>query len=152
MYLPRSCSIVVEYILSTHCIVGNALCMLAHYVLYTIDWEIFTLKIIRLKNFRGSFDPRNFFNGWRLQYEQEPDIAGYNVVAVRSSRQLGFYLRRCGHVCASLFVDHVSVFICMLNLHGWSQARNYFNSEIFPIYSSRKSSKVQNFAEMPPDT
>ena len=53
----------VEYILSTHCIVGNALFMLAHYVLYTVDWEIFTLKIIRLKNFRGSFDPRNFFNG-----------------------------------------------------------------------------------------
>ena len=37
----------------------------------TVDRENFTLKIIRVKNFvlinfRGLFDPRNFFNGWRL--------------------------------------------------------------------------------------
>ena len=35
-----------------------------------------------------------------------------------------------------LFIDHccVHVFIRMLNFHGRSQPRNYFNSEIFPIY------------------
>ena len=125
MYLPRGCSIVVEYILSTHCIVGNALCMLAN-PLCTVYCRLGNFHVkIRLKNY----------------------IAGYNVVAVRSSRQLGIYLGRCGDVCASLFVDHrhVSVFIRMLNLRGWSQARNYFNSKIFPIYmySSRKFSKVQ---------
>ena len=26
--------------------------------------------------------------------------------------------------------------IRVLNFHGWSQPRNYFNSEIFPIYGS----------------
>ena len=39
----------------------------------TVDREIFTLQIIHVKNFvvvyfRGSFDPRNFFNCLRLQH------------------------------------------------------------------------------------
>ena len=33
----------------------------------------------------------------------------------------------------------VKCFICMLNFHGWSQLRNYFNSVIFPIYSIKIS-------------
>ena len=28
----------------------------------------------------------------------------------------------------------INVFIRMLNFRGWSHPRNYFNSEIFPIY------------------
>ena len=41
-------------------------------------------------------------------------------------------------VCACLFVDHccINVFIRVFNFRGWSQPRNYFNSEIFPIYGS----------------
>ena len=39
--------------------------------------------------------------------------------------------------CARLFVDHchINVIIHVLNFRSWSQPRNYFNSEIFPIYS-----------------
>ena len=56
-------------------------------------------------------------------------MADCNALAVRSSR-LGV------DICACLFVDHccVQVFIRVLNFHGWSQPRNYFNSEIFLIY------------------
>ena len=38
-------------------------------------------------------------------------------------------------MCASLLVDHhhVNVFIRMLDFCGWSQLRDNFNSEIFPI-------------------
>ena len=41
-------------------------------------------------------------------------------------------------VRARLFVDHrcVNVFIRVLNFRGWSQPRNYFNSEIFPTYGT----------------
>ena len=41
-------------------------------------------------------------------------------------------------VRARLFVDHrcVNVFIRVFNFRGWSQLRNYFNSEIFLIYST----------------
>ena len=45
-------------------------------------------------------------------------------------------------VRARLFVDHhcVNVFIRVLNFRSWSQPRNYFNSEIFPIYGKLISS------------
>ena len=42
--------------------------------------------------FRGSLHPRNFFNGWQLQYEREPGEAGCNAVVVRSSRRSGIFL------------------------------------------------------------
>ena len=37
--------------------------------------------------------------------------------------------------CTHLFFDHrpVNVFVHVLDFHGQSQPRNYFNSEIFPI-------------------
>ena len=101
-----------------------------------------------LINFCGSFDPRNVFNGRRLHNGRvpgaflvsgllpEPTIAGCNAVAFRSSRRLDIYLGRCGRSRTLIFVDHccVNVFIHVLNFRGWSQPRNYFNSEIFPIY------------------
>ena len=33
--------------------------------------------------------------------------------------------------------DHrrINVFICVLNFRGWSQLRNYFNSEIWYVYT-----------------
>ena len=39
---------------------------------------------------------------------------------------------------ARLFVDHlpVNVFIRVLKFRSWSQLRNYFNSEVFPIYGT----------------
>ena len=39
------------------------------------------------------------------------------------------------HACLSVDHCYVNVFIHVLNFGGWSQPRNYFNSEIFPIYS-----------------
>ena len=104
------------------------------FVDHTIGWEIFTLKIIHIKNFRGIF--LRFVPSAKLRYEREPGIAGCNAVAVRSSRQSGIYFGKCGRVHGSLFVDyrHVNVFICVLNFRGWSQPRNYFNSKILPTY------------------
>ena len=76
----------------------------------TVDRKIFMLKVIPIKqfmvlNFRSSFDPKIFLtvDGYnkdkRLVHAlQEPSIAGYNAVAVRSSRRLDIYLRRCGCV------------------------------------------------------
>ena len=39
---------------------------------------------------------------------------------------------------ACFFVDHrrVNVFARVLNFRSWSQQKNYFNSAIFPIYST----------------
>ena len=43
-------------------------------------------------------------------------------------------------VHARLFVYHYceNAFIRVLNFRDWSQMRNYFNSEIFPIYGSNQ--------------
>ena len=37
-----------------------------------------------------------------------------------------------------LSIDHrrVSFFFRVFNFHGWPRPRNYFNTEIFPIYGS----------------
>ena len=49
-------------------------------IVHTVDREIFMLKIIRVKfffmltSFRGSLDPQNFFNGWRLHNGQAPSL------------------------------------------------------------------------------
>ena len=73
-------------------------CMRAQFLTsYTMDWEIFTLKIIRVKIFRV-----DKFSRFRSILE--------------------IFLRKC--------------FIHVLNFCGWSQPQNYFNSEIFLIYST----------------
>ena len=39
--------------------------------------------------------------------------------------------------CTRKLIDHrhVNVFVRVLNFHGWSQPRNYFNSEIFQFFN-----------------
>ena len=39
----------------------------------------------------------------------------------------------------TLLITATYVFICVLNFHGWSQLRNFYNSEIFPIYGVLRS-------------
>ena len=102
-----------------------------------------------LINFRGSFDPQNFFNSWRLHNGRAPGaflvfslipgigrvgIAGCNAVAVRSSCRSDIYLGRCGRACT--LIRWSLLHKCLLNFRGWSQPRNCFNSEIFPIYGT----------------
>ena len=36
---------------------------------------------------------------------------------------------------AHLFIDHRHVILCVFNFRGLPRLRNYFNSEILPIYS-----------------
>ena len=62
----------------------------------------------------------------------EPIITGCNAVAIRSSRQLDIYLKRCGRARASLFVDHrhVYVFIRTLNFRGCSQPQSSFTVKL----------------------
>ena len=120
--------------------------------LNTIDREIFTLKIIRVKifhviKFSRFRSIREFFltvddcnmdklleSSWRLsiyyQVSGEPWITGCSL------RLLG----ECGPACKLIrwsspcnFIFHV------LNFRGWSRPRNYFNSEIFPIYRNEQN-------------
>ena len=65
-------------------------------------------------------------------------MAGCNTVAVRSSCRSDVYFGRCGRARAQLLVDYpcVNAFIHVLNFCSQSQPRNYFNSEIFPIYGT----------------
>ena len=50
------------------------------------------------------------------------------IVLTFTSRSVG--------LCTHLSIDHrrISFFFRVFNFHGWPQPRNYFNSEIFPIY------------------
>ena len=129
----------VIYLL-THQIYGQA----------TVDREIFALKIIRVKIFRVikflhfrsirkillTVDDCNMDecleSSWHLVYYQvsgEPGIAG-------CSRRSDIYFGECGLARASLFTDHHrhNFIFRVLNFRGWSRPRNYFNSQIFPMY------------------
>ena len=73
-------------------------------------------------------------SSWRLVYYQvsgEPGIAG-------CSRRSDIHLGECGVARASLFTDHHCVILFSRDSRGWSRPRNYFNSEIFPIYGTYK--------------
>ena len=117
----------------------------------TVDREVFTLKIICMKNFcvikflrfrsiREIFLRVDNYNMderlesfWRLVYYQvsgEPGIAGY-------SHWSDIYLRGVWTCACKLmhWSSPCNFIFCVLNFRGWSRPQNYFNSEIFPIYS-----------------
>ena len=92
--------------------------------IWYVVWEIFTLKIICVKNFCGvkfswfcsiheiflKVDDCNMNkrleNSWRLVYYQlsgEPGITG-------CSHRSDIYLGECGLACTSLFIDHCCFF------------------------------------------
>ena len=115
----------------------------------TIDQEIFTLKIICVKNFcvvkfswfrsiRKKFLTVDYCNmdehlesSWRLVYYQvwgEPGIA-------HCSRRSNIYLVECGLARKLIHWSSPRHFIFhVFNFRSWSRLRNYFNSEIFLIY------------------
>ena len=111
---------------------------------YTVDQEIFMLRIICVKNFRGvkfSFDPRNFFSGWQLQCGQVPgEFLVFSMlpsIGRARCRWLNIVVDHLVDVdlCPHLFIDHHRViFFCMFNFCGWPWPQNYFNSKIFPEY------------------
>ena len=124
----------------------------------TIDWEVFTLKIIRGINFRGVK-----FSWFCAIREISLTVDGYNVDehlvifwclpsttrynCIGRARYCWLYIHV--HVVvvltftsggvdlhAHLSIDHCHVsFFSVFNFCGWPRPRNYFNSEIFPIYS-----------------
>ena len=92
---------------------------------FTVDWEIFALKIICVKNFRVikflrfrsiheifltvdncNMDER-LENSWRLVYYQ---VSGERGISGCSGR-LDIYLGECGLARASLFADHRCVIL-----------------------------------------
>ena len=109
----------------------------------TIDWEISMLKFFMLLNFRGFVQSANFFmvdvynmdehlkSFYRLVYYW---VSGEWGIAGCSSRS-DIYPGECGFVRTSFHWSLPCKFnFCVLKFHGWSRPRNYFNSEIFPIY------------------
>jgi len=67
---------------------------------------------------------------WLLVYYQvsgEPGIA-------RCSRRSDIYLGECGLAHKLIHWSPHNFAFRMFNFRGWSRPRNYFNSEIFPIY------------------
>ena len=47
-----------------------------------------------------------------------------------------FHVDKFSRFRSILDIFCIKCFIRVLNFRGWSQLRNYFNSEIFPIYGS----------------
>ena len=100
--------------------------------------KTFRVKLSRSRSIREIFltvhdcnmDER-LESSWRLVYYQvsgEPGIARC-IVVDRTFNSGSVDLR------ASLFTDHRRVILFFaFNFRGWSRQRNYFNSEIFPIY------------------
>ena len=62
-------------------------------------------------------------------------MAGCNTMAVRSSRQLDIYLRRCRRARTHVFVVRISVFIHMLNFCGWSH-KTILREKFYGMYVS----------------
>ena len=121
------------------CIVAPIISIQA--LVYTVDREIFTLKIIHMKNFRvikfsqfclireifltvdGCDKDERLESSWHFVYYQvsgEPGIAG-------CSRRSDIYFGECGLVHASLFTDHRcrNFIFRVLNSRGWSRPRNF---------------------------
>ena len=90
----------------------------------------------------------DFFNSGRLHNGRAPgafllpgiEKANYRCCnAVVSGVVIDWTFTSGGvDVHAHLFVDHCCAYfrIRVLNFHGWSQLRNYFNSEIYLIYGN----------------
>ena len=74
-------------------------------------------------------------------------LAFYKVLVepsiVNCSRRLDIYFGG-GDFRARLFIDRrqVSFFFRVLNFRGWFRPRNYFNSDIFPIYGMWRQKSV----------
>ena len=112
-------------------------CYCVHNIIITVDQKIFVLKIIHVKIFRVlKFSRFRFIreiveSSWHLVYYQvsrEPGIA-------HCSRQLDIYLGECGLTRKLIHWLSARNFIFrLLNFCGWSRPRNYFISEIFPMY------------------
>ena len=56
----------------------------------TVDWGIFTLKIIRVKILAVLFNLRNFFNGSQLQCGRVP--GGFLTTGIRRARYRWLYI------------------------------------------------------------
>ena len=124
---------------------------------YTVDWEIFTLKIICVTNFCvvkfwlfrsicKNFAVVNDCNmdkllesSWRLVYYQ---VSGEQGIACCSCWS-DVYFGECGPACKFIHWSSLRNFIFhMFNFRGWSQLQNYFNSEIFLIYGTLLSTML----------
>ena len=120
--------------------------------LNTIDREIFTLKIIRVKifhviKFSRFRSIREFFltvdncnmdklleSSWGLVYTTRYQESHGSLAVVF------IYLGECGPACKLIHWSSPRNFIFhVLNFRGWSRPRNYFNSEIFPIYRNEQN-------------
>ena len=137
----------------------------------SVDWEIFTLKIICVKkfvmiNFRGSFDLQNVFNSWRLQNGWVPGaFLVFSQLPRYQERQLSLVVMlwlsgvfvdgkstsEGVDIRTRLLVDNrcVHVFSHMSNFCGWSEPWNYFNKMFCPWALYRKT-MVYFRAVLPP--
>ena len=72
---------------------------------------------------------------WRSIYYQASEEEGITSCINFVDRR--FTLGVCMDVHTHLLIDHCRViFLCMLKFHGWSQPKNYFNSEVFLMYGN----------------
>ena len=120
--------------------------------LHTVDREIFTLKRIRVKIFRvdkfsrfRSIREILTVNGYNIYGRAPGEFRAFGLLPGnrRAMYPLAVVVERTfisGGVEFTRTLTHCSsprkFYFRVLHFRGWSRPRNYFNSEIFPIYGT----------------
>ena len=121
----------------------------------TVDGEIFMLKIIRVKKFRGvvvSFDPRNFLavEGIWTSTRRVSSVWESQVCLLQSS--IGLLLQGCGLVRMLIYWSSPSKFYLHVKLLQLVSIVNYFDSKISQstvyCYMYRCMLKIQDLSLM----